>query len=200
MRQARLVRAAADAVMGHQVLPAPCSVAPKVEDFLALGKVIDEPMAVAGHSSGGVVTLEGLSVPGIDAGYASATAARPPSVPVMSRGLILATERPVALAGGRGRSTAIQRFWRISWTCRWWCWGFVAERLGIADPSCVKKDTRVLGRCGCRGPQTVDRLLGRREALGGQRDQAGHGRRYLGEGELGGDEARLQAGGQDGVR
>jgi hypothetical protein len=58
----------------------------------------------------------------------------------------------------------------------------------------------VLGQCGCRGPKTVDRLLGRREALGGQRDQAGHGRRYLGEGELGGDEARLQARGQDGVR
>jgi hypothetical protein len=37
-------RAAADAVKGHQVLPAPCSVAQKVEDFLALGKVIDEPM------------------------------------------------------------------------------------------------------------------------------------------------------------
>jgi hypothetical protein len=30
-----------------------------------------------------MVTLEGLSVPGIDAGYASATAARPPSVTVM---------------------------------------------------------------------------------------------------------------------
>jgi hypothetical protein len=29
------------------------------------------------------VTLEGLSVPGIDAGYASAPAARPPSVTVM---------------------------------------------------------------------------------------------------------------------
>ena len=37
-------RAAADAVKGHQVLPPPCSVAQKVEDFLALGKVIDEPM------------------------------------------------------------------------------------------------------------------------------------------------------------
>jgi hypothetical protein len=54
-------RAAADAVKGHQVLPGPCSVAQKVEDFLALGKVIDEPM-VRRPSSGGVVTLEGLSV------------------------------------------------------------------------------------------------------------------------------------------
>jgi hypothetical protein len=47
-----------------------------------------------------------------------------------------------------------------------------------------------LGQCGYRGPKTVDRLLGRREALGGQRDQPGHGRRYLGECELGRDEAR----------
>src|SRR5258705_7833302 len=53
--------------------------------------------------------------------------------------------------------------------------------------------TGVLGQCGCRGPETVDRLLGRRKALGGQRDQLGHGRIYLGECELCGDEARLQA-------
>ncbi len=76
----------------------------------------------------------------------------------------------------------------------------VAEQLGIADLSCVKRYSGVLGQCGCRGPKTVDRLLGRRKALGGQRDQVGHGRRYLGECELGGDEARLQARGQDGVR
>jgi hypothetical protein len=58
---------------------------------------------------------------------------------------------------------------------------FVAEQLGIADPSGVKKYNGVLGQCGCRGPKTVDRLLGRRKALGGQRDQVGHGRRHLGE-------------------
>jgi hypothetical protein len=58
----------------------------------------------------------------------------------------------------------------------------------------------VLGQCGCRGPKTVDRLLGRRKALGGQRDQLGHGRVYLGECELGRDEARLQARRRQAVR
>ena len=46
---------------------------------------------------------------------------------------------------------------------------------GFLDP------VKALGQCGCRGPKTVDRLLGRRKALGGQRDQLGHGRGYLGE-------------------
>jgi hypothetical protein len=49
-----------------------------------------------------VVTLEGLSVPGIDAGYASATAARPPSVPVMSQGL--SGNRTASGVSGRTRS------------------------------------------------------------------------------------------------
>lgn len=39
----------------------PCSIAEEAGDVLALAKVVDEPMLIAGHSSGGVVALEALA-------------------------------------------------------------------------------------------------------------------------------------------
>jgi hypothetical protein len=86
------------------------------------------------------VTLEGLSVPGIDAGYASAT--------VMSRGL--SGSRTASGVSGRTRSEyGHPAFLEDQLDVPVVVLGLVAERLGIADPSCVKKDTWVLGQCGC---------------------------------------------------
>jgi hypothetical protein len=46
----------------------------------------------------------------------------------------------------------------------------------IGDPECQQRPAVLeLGQCGCWGPKTVDRLLGRREALGVPRVQGTQG-------------------------